>query len=582
MAPWTVETRGGGHLEQFRAGPVLLGEVPFRWATEPGVVVISGVEATLFGGRLSAEARVPTSPGGQAEGTITLTGIDTAGLSAAMPGADLNLSGRADGRIRFAIPTARSAVADLVADVRLSAPDLTIRGVPARGARGSISVRGGVLAYDVLGDGLGGSVRFQGDLSRSGGPGAAPSHAKLQGSWFRLSDLWSSLGVTGPLTRLQGICGIAADLQSLQDASLRRGQAVGELRDLRWGEAPLGHLRGLAAIEPTSWRVRPLTGELLGGTVRGDLWRAADGPGPPRMGFDVQVERFHLARAVACLPGRREEEPIQGYGSVHLEGGLERAHGEVRIAQARVADLPLSELRVPLEWLFAPGSGLGTLLIRQWSARLAGGLIRGNAQVHLGAYQDYRGDLELSNVDLRAFSPISTDARRPPTGRISGRVRLDSPAPGGVRGIRGKVHLEVSDASLFELPVFRQINQFLGSEQGGIFEAGEVDLLVADRKVKIDRLALVGRLIQLRARGTIGFDARLDLEVIVRPNRVAPQTGRALASTMLGLSGARRRNEENVLRTTNRVSNGPVELRISGTVGEPTVVVDPSIDFGDD
>ena len=70
--------------------------------------------------------------------------------------------------------------------------------------------------------------------------------------------------------------------------------------------------------------------------------------------------------------------------------------------------------------------------------------------------------------------------------------------------------------------------------------------------------------------------------MIVRTNRVAPQTGRALASAMLGLSGARRRDEENVLRTTNRVSNGPVELRISGTVGEPTVAVDPSIDFGED
>ena len=58
LVPWTVETRGGGRLDRLRAGAVPVGDVPFQWATERGVVVISVAEASVFGGRLSADGVV--------------------------------------------------------------------------------------------------------------------------------------------------------------------------------------------------------------------------------------------------------------------------------------------------------------------------------------------------------------------------------------------------------------------------------------------------------------------------------------------------------------------------------------------
>jgi translocation and assembly module TamB len=584
LAPWAVETQGQGRLGQFRAGPIPLGDIPFRWDTGPDAIVVSGIQAQPLGGRLEARARIPTRAGEAAEGTITVIGIDTAQLSALMPGRDLELTGTADLSASFAVPTVRAAGAPaVVADVRLSAPDLTIQGVPTRGARGSLSVHEGLLTYEVVAQTLGGEVRFGGNLPLNAGAdtGAALSRARLQAGWFRLATLWKSLGMTGPVTQLDGLCALGANLNLPLDSSRRWAYAAGEIRGLRWDKRPLGSLRGNVAVTPTSWQVRPLTGELLGGSVQGGVWSEATDPGRPHLGFNVNVERFELARLAGFLLGSERDEDVRGFASVSLEGQLEKAKAEVRLEQARVFDLPLSDLRVPAEFLFAPKTGVGTLQIRQSTARLAGGQVRGDARLHFGAYQDFQTDLQLTNLDLRAFKWISTNDRRPASGRVSGRVKLESPASARLGKMRGKVHLDLVDASLFELPIFRQINQFLGSELGGIFEAGELDLTLAGGTLKIDKLALVGRLLQLRAQGTIGFDSLLDLEVVLKTNQVIPQAGRAVVGVMLGRGRRSRGDEDTVLRTSNPLSSGPVKLRISGSFSDPKITTDSTIDFSD-
>jgi len=584
LAPWSVETRGEGRLAEGRLGPVPLGDVPFHWDTVPGAVLVSGVEARPLGGRLSAEARVPTGPGEPAVGSITALGVDAALLAAAMPGNRVSVTGSADVRVTFSVPTVRTPDAPAVsADVRLSASDLVIQGLPARGARAALAVRGGALTYEVVAETLDGKLRFDGDLPLAAlTAGGAPSHARLQAGWFTLATLWKTEGVTGALTNLDGLFALGARVDLPEDPSRRRAQAVGELRGLRWGKTPLGNLRAVAALTPSAWRVVPLTGELLGGAVQGDLWGELSGPNSMIPGFDVKVDRLELSRLAAILPHPPHERDFNGVASVHLDGHPERFRAEVRVEQARVFDLPVADLRVPAEFLYAPESGVGLLQVRESSARLAGGLVRADARLRVGAYEDFRVDLQLSNVDLKAFKRVTTDERRPATGKVSGRVRLESPAARQFRRMRGTVHLDLTDASLFELPVFRQINQFLGSEQGGIFEAGELDLNVANGKARLAKLALVGRLIQLRARGTIGFDSLIDLEVIVKPNQVIPQAGRAVVSAVFGRGTRSRGDDDKVLRTANPMYHGPVKLRISGTLSDPKIKNDPSISFDED
>ncbi len=101
ISPWTLTTDGKGQLAQFQAGPVPLGDVPFRWMTDRDSVLISDVEARPFGGRFSAEATIPVTGGGSAEGSATFSRIDTAQLCARAPGAGSQTDGASRWKCQF-------------------------------------------------------------------------------------------------------------------------------------------------------------------------------------------------------------------------------------------------------------------------------------------------------------------------------------------------------------------------------------------------------------------------------------------------------------------------------------------------
>src|SRR5262249_34825772 len=127
LTPWTIRTQGQGQLVRLKAGQIPLGDVPFRWATQGDDVVVTARDAHPFGGRLSAEARVPIVAGKPTKGSAWFTGIDTAALTASLPGDGLKLTGKANGKVAMTMPPG----APIEATVSLAAPDLTVQGLPA-------------------------------------------------------------------------------------------------------------------------------------------------------------------------------------------------------------------------------------------------------------------------------------------------------------------------------------------------------------------------------------------------------------------------------------------------------------------
>ena len=581
LVPWTVETRGEGRLSKFRVGPAPLGEVPFRWTTEAEEIVVQQIVARPFGGQLLADARVPRRPGRSVEASVSLIGIDAAQLSAAMPEWDLKMAGMANLRVSISAPTERKAdVPALLADATLSSPDLTVQGIPAREGHGTLSMREGVLTYEVRTDALDARIRLRGEVLLAKALGdRGSSQAQLQAGWFSVEDILRAQGAKGPGADFKGTGAVSARVSMPRDQAQSWAHAAGEVRGLRWKNLPIGNLKGNAVVTPTYWQVKSLSGDVLGSPIHGELWREARVAGTPRLGGKVKFERIELSKLGAFLSGRARDRDINGYASVCVVGHQEKATAEIRIEQAKIFDVPLAELHVPVELGYEAGSGVGSVQFRQSTARLAGGLIRCDAHIRFGSIQSCDADLSLSNVDLGAFKWINTNDKPPATGKVSGRIKLDELDPVRMERTRGKVHLDLTDASLFELPVFSQIDHFLGSQVGGIFEAGELDLTIAGGKFRIDKLALAGRLIQLRARGTIGFQGALDLEVLVKSNHVLQQAGRAVASTMLGMGRQSRRDDVKVLETSNPLSNGPVKLRISGTFKDTQVSADPTISW---
>lgn len=587
VEPLRVTSRGGGTLARFRTGPVTWGDVPVRWETGEEAIVVSIVEARPFGGTLAAEARIPVRGDAPITGSATLSEIDTAQLARALPGDALQLSGRAGGRLGFTLrPLATGDAAPIEADVRLDAPDLAVQGIPASGVQAALAVHRGVLSYDLYAESLGGRFKFKGEVPLraepgDAGPGAeagARASGRLQAIGFRLDDgLWRALG----LTAAAGLAGEGA-----VDANVRLGpggsplaRGVAEFRDLRWGPGvPIGRLRGEFALAPGGWRVGPLTGEVLGGAASGELASGTlDDPGEGARGmrFRLELDRASLARAAAVAPGLAGL--LEGDARVRLAGRLDaalRANGEVLVPNGRLAGLPLRELRAPVELTLIPGSASGSLESRRWTTRLAGGHVQGDALVRFGSSRAFQADLRLADLDLEAVARAYTDQSRPASGKVSGAVTLRGQDTARPETYRGRAELDLADAAVLDLPVFRALDRFLGGPAGGVFEEGHVSAGIGNRQVQVEDLRLLGRVAQLHARGTVGFNTDLDLIVLINTNQIIPQTGQALLGLIPGLDNVR--GGEATLRVANFLSNRLIKLRVGGTLRSPTVALDPT------
>ena len=182
-----------------------------------------------------------------------------------------------------------------------------------------------------------------------------------------------------------------------------------------------------------------------------------------------------------------------------------------------------------------PGSGTGSLRIPRLSARIAGGEVRGDLLFRLGDDQSFNANLQLASLELETLTRIASTTSQPASGRITGRVTLTGPNPAEPGGFKGRVTLDLSDASLVQIPVFREIDRFLGSASGGIFEDGDLVGVVVNKNLMVETLTLAGRLAQVHGTGTVGFDGRLNLEMLVNTSQIIPQTGQALVILIPGL-----------------------------------------------
>lgn len=581
LVPWAVTTEGRARLGRFEVASVSLGAVPFRWSTDRDSILITDVEAHPFGGRLTAEAHIPVAGGGAAEGTATIRGLDTAQLSASLPGGDLKLSGIAEGTVTFVVPAEATGAE---ANLRLTSKDLTFQGIPAEQVRVSIRAEPGVLKYQATADSLGGKVKFSGDLPLTSvrPPNRVKvANGELQFVGFSVEQLWKALGIPGGQALVVGQGAVNANVRQVMAGASQGLWAHGivELRDLKSDQGePLGRLRGIVAKSPTVWRVDPLNGELMGGSTQGTVWGTTPSQSAPEVGFNLRLERVTLKRFLSFVPAWASY--VAGLGSLQVTGTYNdalRADVGLNVEQARVVGLPVSELRMPATFVFNPSSGTGSVQLRPSTARVSGGQVRGDASFRIGSDRTFQGQVQLADIDLQTLNRLATDSSRLASGRISGRISLSGPDPSQPERYRGRVNLDLDDAALFSIPIFREVEKFFGAARGGLFEDGDLVAAIGNRQLLIESFSLEGRLVQLHMTGTVGFDTQLNLEVLVNTSQLIPETGQVLLARIPGLSEVLGRNEQVMLRVSRFLSNRLVKLRVTGTLRNPSVAVDPSV-----
>ena len=159
-------------------------------------------------------------------------------------------------------------------------------------------------------------------------------------------------------------------------------------------------------------------------------------------------------------------------------------------------------------------------------------------------------------------------------GRVSGKVAVHGPDPVDLRRLKGRIDVDLDDASIAEVPVFKAIDRFLGSSTGGLFEDGDLHASIADRRLVVEELTLTGRLAQVHASGTVGFDGRLDLAVLINTNQIISQTGDALAGSIPGLRSGR---GDGARLFSGYLADRLMKLRVGGTISSPQVTSDPGV-----
>jgi translocation and assembly module TamB len=285
-----------------------------------------------------------------------------------------------------------------------------------------------------------------------------------------------------------------------------------------------------------------------------------------------------LPRALSFLP--EADRRFAGTGTLTVNGradGVLGGSGEFRVDRGFVNSLELTDLHVPGEWRFTTTpSRRGALTIQRAAGRLAGGRVGGEAHFALGDRRDFRLRLFADDVDLRVISRDELGSR-PVPGKLSGYVNVYGTDPKDPATYRGDMDFDLDQASLVDIPLLDELDRALGSTEGGVFDDGDLHGTISDRRIRIDRLTLVGPLAQVHATGTVDFDGRLNLEVIVNKNRGIPESGQALLARSPNVADEVARRASQIDQVRDFISSRLMKFRITGTIRDPNVNVDRSI-----
>ncbi len=335
-------------------------------------------------------------------------------------------------------------------------------------------------------------------------------------------------------------------------------------------------MSGKLSYDSSGWVLGPLSGEVLGGAITGGF-KGKTTPGSvanQRVRFDVELSDVKLKSAAALIPGLGNG--FDGMGTLRIAGDFDRgldATAELNVPKARLtsANLAIQSLHASATLGYSPSAHAGSLQVTRLSAKVAGGQIVGKSLFRLGEAERFQSSFQLSQLDLDALTHAYTDGGKPARGKISGQVQLEGPSLARFDKMRGKITLDLDDGSLFSLPVLSSIARFLGVARSGVFEDGDLYATIANNRLSIDELTLSGRMMQLHSRGTIEFDGRLNLQVVLTSNELLALPSQVLRAIVPigrgGVSGA--------------LSNQLIKLRITGTIGSPSVQPDPTIDVDD-
>lgn len=276
-------------------------------------------------------------------------------------------------------------------------------------------------------------------------------------------------------------------------------------------------------------------------------------PGPPVLYWDGAVEIREgawttgiewrdIAGTIACrgaVKGNRLDW-MQGHAALDraavLRQPMERLHAQLHIDQ----NLP------------------DVMQVRGIHGQMYGGRLTGEGRVAFGGGLDYATDIKALGIQLEQFAKQNGVG-----GKLEGRASAQIYLAGrgaGVDELTGRADIDVPNGKLYDLPLALELLKAvtLRAPDGIAFDEAHAQLKIEGRRLKVDRLDLLGSAVSMGGRGALNLDGTgVDLDfyaVWARVAQILPASWRDLPSS---------------------VSSQFLKIRMRGSLVDPTFVPEP-------
>lgn len=539
--------------------------VAFAWAVDNERAKITDLDAKLFGGTVKGFADIPLDSAKAGSAVLEFDNLDAAPASRLVPDMPVRITGRISGKLDVKLPAAEPGKARIpVGNLDLTAPRLTVQGIPAERLSGSLKAADGGVEYDLKGRALGGSFDVNGRYPPRAKPNVGPAReGSLNLRGVNLGRLSIALGLG---ERLRG----TADLFFNFADDLSSGEGRFRVRRLAWGDFVLAsELTSRILLRDQRLSLSDFGGTIAGGFPNGKIIVNLESL---RSGwFRMSINRAQLP--ILAAPLGFELQDASGTVSAVITGRLGRrstGQGTLVISQGGIGGVPLTSLRVPIAWTVGAYGKYGQVSAREAAGALGGGQITGNAMYSWGAAGQAEAKFRFTNLRIGSIVPSLNGDSRFGAASITGTASLNGRNVQSINDLSGLLNANLAQASLGHVPVLRVIKPFIPAI--GLFtpfEKGDVRARLNRGIVRVDRLALRNPGARVFVEGTVTLAGRLDLGVLVQtgPGAVEDQLFRLFANRipyagpLIPIAVVR--------DITEFVSNRAIRLIVTGTVNHP-------------
>lgn len=589
LQPLALTTEGDGAAEALKVANFRLGNLKFHWESDARRLRLTNVQAVVGRGEVTGSATVPLQAAEPGDINLHLQNVDVGDLGRDVAAMPFHLEGQANGRVTGKFAEKRPGQdRELTAEMDLQAQRLRVQGIPTEGLRGTLNYRQGVLGYHFEGQSLGGTFELEGQVPPAK-PRPAPAlpeqrppdarsgtgEGHLRVREANLERLWEALGMRESLGPLRGTVDLLVDFRQSGWDEPPTGTGLFRINQLSWKNTELaGTLQGEARLTAGELRLLNVSGAFAKGLLNGQVGlnlRDAN-----RSWFTLSLQGAPASHLLAPWPA--VAAVVEGPLDVRLRGRLGRAcagGGDLVLARGKVLGVEVADWRLPVAFEFAPARGRGRLELSDSNAQVALGRLTGRASLSLGVEGRLEGQIRFHDVDLRNLIRQVEQTSDVGEGRMTGRIDFGGGNVQSLNDVIATVEASFQQARAMDFPVLKQLTPYVGmGSSSATFQSGDLRGRLAGGVFRIQRFSLTGSRLKLLVEGNVTLQGRLNLDVTANTGTVGinPNVPRLLG---LRLPAAGPLPVTVLAQAGTYLSNRVIHLRVTGTIRNPTIQVEP-------